>query len=101
MTTEFRIERFDGRNENGSVALHVALALDVTNRSDLDNHQGRLHLVAVRAGAKSTETAASSTSSRSSCSISTGETRLPADHGCAEATAQGGRRLGVRIRPVD
>jgi hypothetical protein len=31
MGTRFRNERLDGRNENGSVAPHVAVALDVMN----------------------------------------------------------------------
>jgi hypothetical protein len=74
MGTRFRILRLDRRNEDGSVALHVGVALDVTNRSDLDNCQ----------------TTVSATLSRSNCIAGVGEMRPSADHGCAEAVPQGG-----------
>lgn len=100
MGTMFRNLRV-GWNENESIELNASVALEVTNWSGLDNRQGLLSRAAAKASAKQTGTAVSSTSSRSSSSTGTGETRLPADRGCAEATAQGKRWLGVRIRQAD
>ncbi len=51
MGLRFRSERPDRGNEDKPVALHVAVALDTTDRNDLDNRQLGLHQVAVR-GAK-------------------------------------------------
>ncbi len=89
MGIRIRILRLDGRNEDGWVAPHIGGALDVTNPSDLDNRQARLHRIAVRAGAKHAGTV-SSTLSRSNCIAGAGDMRPSADHECAEAVTQGG-----------
>jgi hypothetical protein len=100
MGARFRIERLDSRSVNGSVALHVAAALDVTNRNDVDNRQARFHRITVGAGGPTTGTVVAWASSRSSRGIGTSKTRLSQAHGCAKATAQGRWRLGVTIRPI-
>jgi hypothetical protein len=101
MGTRFRNEHVDGWHQNESIELDASVALEVTNQSGLGNHQGLFRRVAVKASAKRTGAAVSSTSSRSSCSMSTVETPLRAEHGSADAIVQGKQRLGLRVRQAD